>query len=217
MKICRLAIILIAAGGLACNIGNQPAAPGSGTAKTESRSLAGFKKIRAENAINLDITVQKEYKVSVQADDNLLPSVTTEVTGDTLVISLKDKVATKTKINVTISMPELTDLDLTGATTCTATEVKTDKLEVDATGASKIKLAGEVNTLKAKAVGASGIDAETLRAAKVEAESDGASSVSVSASNELKADASGASSITYIGDPPELKQNVSDVSTIKKK
>ena len=217
MKIWRLAIFLIISFGLACSVGNKPGVQGSGTPKIESRGLVGFKKIKAENAINLSITVQKDFSVSVQTDDNLLPSVTTEVKGDTLVVFLKDKVTAKSNINVLITMPELTDLDLTGATICSAAEVKTDKLEVNATGASKVNLSGEVNTLKAKVVGASAVDAENLKAEKADVESVGASTITVSVSNELKADAMGASSITYIGDPKDLKQNVSDVSTVKKK
>lgn len=190
---------------------------GSGTAKTETRNVSGFKGIKAGGAINLDITFKPEYTVTVEADDNLLEYITTEVDGSALVIGIKDSVSSKSKINIKITMPELTDLDISGASTANVSGFKGDKLVAGFSGASKAKIDGEVREFNGRASGASSIDAANLKAENADVNSSGASSITVNASGDLKADASGASKVLYIGDPKSLKQNASGASSVKKK
>lgn len=220
MKIWILIALLTASFGVACGLKNSQSSPGttgSGVIKSDSRNIVGFKKIRAESAIDLSVSVTNGYSVIVKADDNIVADVITKLDGDTLVISLKDKTNSKSKISVSVTMPALEALDLTGATNATVTGVKADELTVNATGAAKAKIDGVAKTLKIKALGASEVDAEGLTATKAEVDAVGASKIIVSATDELTASAAGASGVTYVGEPKSLKQNASDVSTISKK
>lgn len=203
--------------GSSCAVGNIGGVQGSGQLRSEVRNVSGFKEIKAGGAVNLEVAVQKDFGLTIEADDNLLEQITTEVNGDTLVISAKDRISTKNKVNIKIAMPELTEMDISGASTAVVTSVKTDSLNLEATGASKIKIEGEVKSLEANASGASGIDAENLRTENADVDSSGASSVTVSPANELKAEASGASSVLYAGEPKNIQQNASGASSIKKK
>lgn len=216
-KVAILKLFLLAGLTLtACSIGNVGGIKGSETLKSETRKVSGFKKIKAGGAVKLEIVVQKDFSVSVEADDNLLPVILTEVEGDTLKISTKEKISTN-NITVKITMPELVDLDISAANAATVSAVKTEYLKINANGASIVKISGEVKNLDVNANGASGIDAENLKTENAVVEASGASSVTVAPTNELNAKASGASSITYIGEPKNIKQNASDVSSIKKK
>jgi hypothetical protein len=220
MKIWILIALLTVSFGVACglkNSQNSPGTTGSGVIKTDSRNIVGFKKIRAESAIDLSVSVTNGFSVVVKADDNIISDVITKLDGDTLVISLKDKTNSKSKISISVTMPAIDGLDLTGATTATVSGVKADELTVSATGAAKAKIEGVAKTLKIKAVGASEVDAEGLTANKAEVDAVGASKIMVSATDELTASATGASGVTYVGEPKSLKQNASDVSTISKK
>lgn len=191
---------------------------GSGTAKTETRSVSGFKEVKARGAINLDISIGPEYSLTIEADDNLLEHIQTDVSGGALVIeSRNERINPKTKINVKVTMPELVDLEISGASTGKASGVKTDKLGLEISGASKVTIDGEVRELNATASGASSINAEGLKTENADADSSGASSITVNATGDLKANASGASSVTYVGDPKSLKQNSSGASSVKKK
>jgi hypothetical protein len=207
-------LIVLAAG---CKIENIGGVKGSGNVKTESRSAAGFKEIKAENAVELEITVQKDFSLTIEADDNLLDQVKTEVSGGTLTISTKDSITAKNKIKIKLSLPELTGLDISGASTANVFAVKTDSLKLNASGASKIKVDGEVKSLEAIASGASGIDAENLKTENAKANSSGASQITVSPTGDLDAEASGASLVTYTIEPKSIKQNASGASTIRKK
>jgi Putative auto-transporter adhesin, head GIN domain len=220
MKIWVLGTLFIVCFSVACGIKYRPDSPGvagSGVVKTDSRNITGFTKIKAQNAIDLSVAVSNGYSIVIKADDNVLPSVITELQGDTLFISLKDKTDIKSKVNVSVTVPELTDVQLIGAVHATVTGVKADEFKLDATGASSADVSGRAKTVKIKAVGASSVNAEDLKADKADANAVGASKITVSAADELNADATGASSVMYVGEPKNVKQNATDVSTISKK
>jgi hypothetical protein len=141
----------------------------------------------------------------------------TEVKGDTLTIESKGKISPSDLISVKVTMPELTDLDLSGASSAVVPGVRTDDLRLEVSGASKLKLDGEVKKLSAEVSGASGLDAEGLRAENAEVDASGASNATVNAVNDADLTASGASSVYYVGEPKNLKQNSSGISSIKKK
>ncbi len=202
---------------VSCSVANLGSITGSGNAKSEKRDVSGFSKIDAGGAVSLQIDAQKEFSVEIQADDNLLSFIKTEVSGDTLKISVKDKVSSKSKILVKISMPTVTSLNISGASSAVVSNAKADSVELEASGASKIKINGETSDLKIESTGASGVDAEGLAAANAKVSASGASSATVSVSNNLIADASGASSIYYTGDPKNVVPNSSGVSSIKQK
>ena len=223
-KIGLLIFIFALAIGLAfstnCSFGgfkNFGGVQGSGTSKTERRDVSDFNKVDAGGAINIEVSVQKDFYVEVQADDNLLANIKTEVSGDTLKIYSEDRISPKTRINVKISMPEIEGLEVSGASSGVVSNVKADSLELKASGASKIKIDGAAGNLEADASGASTIDAENLKVEDANVDASGASSAIVSASNDLKVNASGASKISYTGEPKNIKQNSSGASSVTKK
>ena len=196
---------------------NLSGVQGSGTAKSETRNVSGFTKIDAGGAINVEVAVQKDFSVVVEADDNLLTNIKTEVSGDTLKIYSEDRISPKTRINVLISMPAIEGLDVTGASTGNVTGVNADLLELKASGASKIRIDGTAKQLNADASGASTVDAESLTVENADVEASGASKAIIAATNDLKVNASGASKISYVGEPKNIKQNSSGASSVTNK
>jgi hypothetical protein len=190
---------------------------GSGTSKTEQRSVAGFRQVEAGGAVNLEIDAGKEFSVTVEADDNLLQYIKTQVSGNTLKIYSEGKISPTAKFNVKISMPAFEGLDISGASEAKIVNVKVDSLEMKASGASEVNIIGEANELKAEASGASEINAENLRTESATVDASGASSAIVSAIDMLEVEASGASKIYYTGEPKNIRQNASGASSINKK
>ena len=220
MRLIAILFISSMAAALGCNIvkdGNVTGIKGSGNLKNESRNLAGFKKIKAGGAVKLDVTIQSGFSVSVETDDNLLEHIVTEVKGDTLTIESRGKISPSDFINVKVTMPEVTNMDLSGASTGVIADIKTEDLKLVVSGASKIQVSGEVKRLVASVSGASGVDAEGLRTENADVDASGASNATVNAVNIADLTASGASSVYYVGDPKNLTQNSSGVSSIKKK
>jgi Protein of unknown function (DUF2807). len=72
-----------------------------------------------------------------------------------------------------------------------------NKILMEASGASKVFLKGNVQELAVKATGASKFEGEELKAAKVVVDASGASNAKVWAVDQLSVDASGASKVSY--------------------
>lgn len=190
---------------------------GSGNSKSETRDVSEFKRIKAGGAMNIEVSAQKDFSVTVEADDNLLPYIKTDVSGDALNIYSEGRISPKSGIKIRISMPEINSAEISGASTATISNVQADSIKLEASGASKIKIDGNAGRLQSDASGASGINAENLKVENADVEASGASNTTVSATGELKAEASGASTIYYTGEPSSVKQNSSGASSVKKK
>lgn len=190
---------------------------GSGNMATEKREVSNFKAVDVGGVFQVEITAQKEFSVEVQADDNLLPLIKTEIRNGVLKIESENKFNTKNPIIVRISAPDIENLEVSGASKVTLTNLSNDNLQIDASGASKVKVEGTTTNLKVDVSGASKIDAENLKAENVSVDASGASNVNVFVSNELKIDASGASSVSYSGTPTNLEKKTSGASSIKQR
>ncbi|HEY0049331.1 MAG TPA: head GIN domain-containing protein [Pyrinomonadaceae bacterium] len=190
---------------------------GSGNIQIEKRDASAFTGVKAGGAITVDVTAQRDFSVEVEADDNLLKHIKTEVDGNTLKIYTEGNISTRNPIRVRIAMPQIESFDVSGASTGSLTNIKNETLSLDASGASKIKIDGEARELIVDLSGASRLDAENLRAEDVTVDASGASSASVVALNDLNADASGASTIRYTGEPKNVKKNSSGASSVRQK
>lgn len=190
---------------------------GSGILKSEKRDVSGFTKIDGSSAINVEIVIQNDFNVEIEADDNLLQYIKTEVSNGTLKIYSKGRISRQNPVNIKIGMPSIEGLEISGASKATAANVKGDEIILKANGASKIFISGEVNNLESKINGASTIDAENLKTENAEVKANGASKVTVFATNQLNAKANGASRITYIGEPASLEKRSNGASSITSK
>ena len=187
---------------------------GSGRTASEVRDLKGFRSIDVGGVFHVEITAQKEFSVEVEADDNLLPFIKTSVHGDTLHVETQKKLSTHNPIRVRIFAPDVEKLEVSGAATVTVNELKNSGIEVESSGASKIKLAGETSKLVVDVSGATKVDADNLRAENVTAEASGASHIGVNVSGQLRANASGASKILYSGTPTNVDKKASGASSV---
>lgn len=190
---------------------------GSGNVINEKRDLANFNAIEVGGIFEVEVTANKEFSVEVEADDNLLQYIRTEVKGNTLEIRTEKRISPQGKIRVRVSAPNIENLQVSGASKLSLSNVKNDSLKVDASGASKIKVDGETSNLEVELSGASRLDAENLKAENVNVDGSGASSAAVNVSGDLKADLSGASKVTYTGNPRNLEKSTSGASSVKGK
>ncbi len=190
---------------------------GSGNTQTEKRSVTDFKAIEVGGIFEVEVVAQKDFSVEVDADDNLLQFIRTEVKGGTLEISAEKKISPRGRIRVRISAPDIESLQVSGVSKLSLVDLKNDSLKVDASGASKINVAGETKNLEVELSGASKIEAENLKAENVDVDGSGASCASVNVSGDLKADLSGASKVTYSGNPRNLEKSTSGASSVRGK
>lgn len=187
---------------------------GSGNVAVEKRDVKDFRSLDVSGIIQVEVTVQKDFAVEVEADDNLLQYIRTEVRNGVLELSTKKTFKTSNPIRVRISAPDLEEVEASGATRVSVSGLKNAKFVIDTSGASSITAAGETSELVVDVSGASKIDASELSAGKAAVDSSGASSVTVNAVGELKVDASGASSVKYAGSPQNIEKRTSGASKV---
>lgn len=93
----------------------------NGSEKTETRYLAGFKRIQAYDKIEYTIVQGNEYKVEITAGSNILSSIKTIVKDSVLTIHDKNKCnfvrGYKKQIKVKITLPRLQKIDNLGVGT----------------------------------------------------------------------------------------------------
>jgi hypothetical protein len=190
---------------------------GSGKVATEQRAVSDFSGINTSGVFQVEVTAQKDFSVEIEADDNLLPLIKTEVSGGILTLGTEKAISSPNPIRVRISAPDIETLRVSGASKVSVNDLSNEKLQIDSSGASKISVAGETADLIVDVSGASKIDAQNLKSENAFVDASGASHVSLLAVNELRTDASGASKIVYSGSPANLIKKTSGASSVVEK
>src|SRR5262249_21913460 len=169
---------------------------GSGVRKTETRDLKSFKSIDTNGAFEIDVTCQKPESVTIEADDNLLGLITTEVRDGVLYVSPEKGYSASKTVSLRITLPDLENISTRGAGKINVTDVKNDKIEFHSTGASEVEASGQTKAVTIESTGAGDINVSNLKAEKATVRVTGAASVDVYASDQLDANVSGAGHVT---------------------
>jgi hypothetical protein len=187
---------------------------GSGVAASETRVVPAFSAVSLAGASDVSVEVGGEQQVVVHADDNLLAIVTTEFEGGTLVVSQSESFDSVTPARVEIGVPSLDALRLTGAGDLTVDGHDLERLAVDLTGAGTLRGSGSVDRLDVLLSGAGDVELEGLVAGEASAMLSGAGNIAVNVTRALDAKVSGVGTISYAGDPAEVKRLITGPGAI---
>jgi hypothetical protein len=189
---------------------------------SQEYDFVGFNEVDISHAFEATITPGDAFSVVVRVDDNLVEHLVVEQDGNQVRVGLEDgTMATRATMEVDITMPFLARLNASGASQAQLNALPVDDnfaadvsgasqihgdiegidIDLNASGASTIFLAGTAGNVRAVASGASTIDLTELAAIDAQTEASGASTVIVNIEGILDADASGGSNIFYIGSP----------------
>jgi hypothetical protein len=210
---------------IGCVPGHQQIVVGSsGAVVTQEKPFTGFDRLQVSQAFLVDIRQGEAFRVVVHIDEELVEYLEVVQRGDTLRIGLHPDHSYRTNnatLQAEVTMPELTGLDLSGASQATLTGFESGKAlavemsgssslhgtvragdtTLDVSGSSKVTLTGSARDLTVQASGSSMVNLADFPAADASIQSSGASEVSVRVSGRLQVDASGASQVSYRGDP----------------
>lgn len=209
---------------------------GSGTVVQTSPEVEAIDSIVIGSAFQVTLSLGDEPSLVLRTDDNLVDRIEVSTQDGELSLSL-DGTATDATLEADLTVPAdtLSSVDLGGASSLTATDpitspelrlslagasrafvvVRSDRLEVQAEGASVVNASGSAQSLTADARGASSLQLGELAVADADVRSAGASRVDVAVSEQLRASASGASTVRYTGDPEVVGRDVSGASTVE--
>jgi len=190
---------------------------GSGNRKTEKRELKSFNAIDTTGGYEINITCQKPATFEIEADDNLLPLIKTEVRDGILFVTDAQDYHSAKLPALRIILPELNSFSSSGASQVKIADANSNNLKIESTGADSIEAAGKAKSVVISSTGAGSIDTSKLTAEKATVDISGAASVGVYASDQLDVTVSGVGSVSYSGNPKVVNKNISGIGSVNPK
>jgi hypothetical protein len=271
-----MALLLAACGGN--NTIGSNILKGSGNVKLDARDVSGFTSVEVSGSGNLIVEFGDTEALTIEAEDNLLPLLTSEVKDGKLILATKPNSSySNTKpIIYRLIAKDLESLTVTGSASGTLDNLERDtfNLTVSASGsmnagvltvgkldlrvqdsgrleaqtiesaeislamdnsasanlinvaadtitaglgaASKATLSGTITSQHITADSSSTYDARNVNSQTVTANADRSGDIFVNVNESLDATARSSSTITYFGDPQELKQSTEASGSIVK-
>lgn len=217
---------------------------GSGNMISEERTISEFNTLSISGGGEVKLVQDDEYKLIIEAEDNILPHITSEMDEDHLTIGYdetlwKDRVLPTKNITYTLTFPNLkgitlqggakiegNDLDLpeltleiNGGANINLNRFKTDALTIQLDGGANISINGEAASQSVIINGASKYKAENLRTSETDIEINGAANAKVWAIDTLDVRINGVGSVSYYGNPTITKdiQGLGTVTSLGEK
>jgi Putative auto-transporter adhesin, head GIN domain len=188
---------------------------GSGVAATQARDVAAFDSVELAGANNVVIRVGEDQSVVVQADDNLLDRVTTEVHSGALVIgNTPGNFTTRSPMSVEVTVPTLVALTLTGSGNIVVSGLAAESLNVSLPGSGMLTGSGTATRLQVSVTGSGNVQFTELAANDVQAAVDGSGSIFITVTGSLNASVSGSGAILYSGGPQHVTRSVTGTGAI---
>ncbi len=195
----------------------------AGTVTRKFGDLKKFSGIQICNAFEATLMQGDDYSADVTIDTDLEEYLDVSVVGNMLYVRLKDaplklKKLDRKSMMVTITVPALSQISLTGASKLTSDDIWTSpmgKFTLEMSGASKAEnLKIEGSELDANISGASS-GTVTGDFAEIDAEISGASALFLVGSyDSVEAECSGASKISFIGSADSIHSECSGTSLL---
>ena len=197
---------------------------GSGNKITQSRDVSGFTSVEAAGPMDVEIKMGSGYKVSVEADDNLMQYILVRKEGGKLVVKLKDNinVSYDNGMKVSIEMPSLHEVDLSGSGSLktigqvtdpnkievsisgsgnATMDVNTPSLDASISGSGKATVTGQTKTIDVSIAGSGDFEAPDLKSETAKVSIAGSGNARIFASVSIDASIVGSGDVIYSGSP----------------
>jgi hypothetical protein len=196
-----------------------PKIDGSGTIAREERTIGTFHGVRLEGIGKVFIRQEAEQKIVVEADDNILKDVVTDVSGGVLRVRMRDdRNYGDVKIRVYVSAPTFDEVLLAGAGEIRSdNDLNCERLACSLTGVGDITLSGRCRKQEVSISGVGNISNDRLVSEECKARVSGLGNCEVNVTKELDASVSGMGKITYSGEPANVSKDVSGMGTVNKR
>lgn len=233
-----LLIISLLLVGCQINIPNSTTTlKGSGKVITENRSVSNFKNITISGMGDMLITQGETESLTIEAEDNIVALIKTEVKDDTLTIGFTQNninLRPTQPIKYTLAVKALDNLRISGAGNINIPALKTEKFVLKISGAGNVKLdkleatdltmilsgagnasvSGQVTSQTIELTGVGNYGGRELSSQTANVLLSGAGNATVWAQKNLEAKISGFGSVNYYGSP-EVTRKISGAGNIK--
>lgn len=221
----------------ACNFNINPGERGNGNVISEERPVtSNFTEVRGSSGLDVYLTHGETPQIIVEADENLLPYIETEIEGGKLKISTSGNIGRSTAKKVFVTFTELNRIEASsGAEVVTNSVVESQNLSLrsssgadlevsvfsenliaKASSGAEMVISGKASNLEADASSGSEIEAKDLKVITCKAEASSGAEVIVNVKDRLTTNATSGGEINYYGNPVSVDSNKSRSGSVKK-
>jgi hypothetical protein len=201
-------------GGVAVIRDGETMTQGSGRLVRVARATAPFRRVIADDGVNVEIAFGPRHEMLVEADDNLVGRVTTSTENGELRIGATGSYRTRNAPTVRIVTPLLERVDLHSSSEALLAGIGATRLVLSSNGSGSFRGDGRVGGLEIELSGSGDADLAGLRADDVRIELNGSGEAQVNAARSLRAEVNGSGNIRYAGDPERVERSVHGTGTI---
>ncbi|MCX2720307.1 head GIN domain-containing protein [Lentiprolixibacter aurantiacus] len=192
---------------------------GNGNVTDERREVTSeFTAVEASEGLDVYITQDKNFEILVEADENIIDLIGTDIRDGKLRIHAIENIGRATK-KIYVTLPEISALKATsGSDLITKDRIETDEIYLDASSGADLKvqlsadivhadtssgadlrISGDANILYADASSGANIRAGEFKVQTCEADASSGADIRVNVTKKLVADASSGADIKYTG------------------
>jgi hypothetical protein len=211
---------------------------GNGNVVSEERDADEvFTKIKATEGIDVYITQSGTASIEVEADENVISLIATDINNGVLTIHAKENIGRVKAKKVYVSIPSIDKIVATSGADVYGTDVLVaDNIEVKSTSGADIKIevradfvscstssgadikiSGTADSLEASASSGSDIEAKNLQVKTCNASVSSGADITLYATDKLVANSSSGGDIHYYGNPESVSKNKSVSGGVYKK
>jgi len=209
---------------------------GNGNVQKEVRPVGDFSQVSGAAGMDVYLTEGTENRVEVEADENLLEIIETQVINGRLRIRAEKNIgrAKAKKVHVTyvaldrieassgadvignsVIRSEVLNLDASSGADLEL-EVFSKEVFAETSSGSDMKLSGKAESLSAKASSGSDLNAKELLVANCNADASSGADITINVKDRLDAEASSGGDIHYYGDPAAVSNRGSSTGGVHK-
>jgi hypothetical protein len=206
----RLALPILAAALAACT-GPAPRATtpgtiqGQGTVTTEDRTTDVFEHLSVGAGIRVDVTEGATVSVTLAAQPNLLPLISTRVTDGQLVVNVASPgFSTAEPVTLTVVAPDLRSMTLSGGATGTLATTTTGTLTLDVSGGAVLEATGTAQALALTVSGGAQAHLGGLEAEAATVTASGGAQAELNVVSELSGDVKAGATVRLTRQPASV-------------
>lgn len=216
------ALVLLAMSQTGCD---QERVKGSGNMSSETRSLGEYHSVSLRGGMDVEITNGPQEDAVIEAEDNLLSLIETEIKGDQLIVRLKPNthLTNHRDIKVKLTAPDIEELSLAGSGNILVTNewqhgsavrlslsgsgnittgtVDAPGVKASIAGSGDIHMKGETRDLDVAIAGSGNFDGYNLHTESTSVNIAGSGDANVHASVNLNVKVGGSGDVRYRGTP----------------
>lgn len=234
-KLLIIPILLLAFVMSACGFSiNVDLDQGSGVVITETRPVSNFDRVSLSGIGDVTLVQSSSESLKIEAEDNVVPKIITEVRDGTLYIGFERKAVLPTKpIKFYLTMKTIHALESKGVSNVKAKEVQTDQLDISISGTGNINIenldagslqisisgagnftsGGRVDRQEINLSGAGNFDGEDLQCKEANVTITGLGKVTLWVTDNLDVTISGTGGVDYYGSP-QISQHISGLGKL---